>query len=187
MISPRDLSMQRATDKTLTLQSSKMLGKRRVKRRFHGFSMRFLTSANPHVQLHTSVRRVISPGFFLKHHQTIYPSNPYFFLQNAPPGGFSPKKKTHPKHQDSVTMAAAGLMDYLSSSLLSERLLPVALWSRLAPVTLGRDDAQGTGSGAALGQVTQRMVLDATALSAIEVVETLEGSDLPAFWDFCDF
>ena len=76
-------------------------------------------------------------------------------------------------------MAAAGLMDYLSSSLLSERLLPVAIWSCLSPVTLGRDDAQGTGVAAALGQ---RMVLDATALSAIEVVETLEGSDLP-FWD----
>lgn len=70
-------------------------------------------------------------------------------------------------------MAASGLMDYLSSSLLSERLLPVAIWSRLAPMTLGRDDATAAGSAAMLGQ---RMVLDATALSAIEVVETLEGS-----------
>ena len=74
-------------------------------------------------------------------------------------------------------MAASGLMAYLSSSLLSERLLPVAIWSGLAPVTLGRDDSPTAGTGGSGGSqlVGQRMVLDATALSAIEVVETLEG------------
>lgn len=79
--------------------------------------------------------------------------------------------------QDSVTMAASGLMAYLSSSLLSERLLPVAIWSGLAPVTLGRDDSPTAGAPGSGGSqlVGQRMVLDATALAAIEVVETLEG------------
>ena len=75
-----------------------------------------------------------------------------------------------------MTMAASGLMAYLSSSLLSERLLPVAIWSGLAPVTLGRDDATAGAPGSGGSQlVGQRMVLDATALAAIEVVETLEG------------
>lgn len=63
-------------------------------------------------------------------------------------------------------MAAAGLMTYLSSSLLSERLLPMALWSVLEGQTTG-----GTAHNAA-----PRMILDATALAAIEVVETLEGA-----------
>ena len=70
--------------------------------------------------------------------------------------------------QDSATLAAAGLMAYLTSSLLSERLLPMALWSVLD----GASKAGQTGP-------TPRMVLDATALAAIEVVETLEG---PAKW-----
>lgn len=83
--------------------------------------------------------------------------------------------------EDSVTMAASGLMDYLSNSLLSERLLPVAIWSRLAP-TLGTNDAASGGS-APLGQ---RMVLDATALSAIEVVETLEGRYEGSLLSFLD-
>jgi hypothetical protein len=59
-------------------------------------------------------------------------------------------------------------MAYLTSSLLSERLLPMALWSVLD----GASKAGKTGP-------TPRMVLDATALAAIEVVETLEG---PAKW-----
>ena len=43
-------------------------------------------------------------------------------------------------------------------------------------MTLGRDDASAGVPGSGGSQlVGQRMVLDATALSAIEVVETLEG------------
>lgn len=67
--------------------------------------------------------------------------------------------------QDSATLAAAGLMAYLTNSLLSERLLPMALWSVL----------DGAASKAAGPGPAPRMVLDATALAAIEVVETLEG------------
>lgn len=58
-------------------------------------------------------------------------------------------------------------MAYLTSSLLSERLLPMALWSVL-------DGA--SKAGPAPGPAP-RMVLDATALAAIEVVETLEGPE----------
>ena len=66
-------------------------------------------------------------------------------------------------------MAAAGLMAYLTSSLLSERLLPMALWSIL-------DGASKAGPAGPAGP-GPRMVLDATALAAIEVVETLEGRE----------
>ena len=59
-------------------------------------------------------------------------------------------------------------MAYLTSSLLSERLLPMALWSVL-------DGASKAGHTGPAPGPAPRMVLDATALAAIEVVETLEG------------
>ena len=59
-------------------------------------------------------------------------------------------------------MAAAGVMGYLEAALLAERLLPFALWDVLATAATTRASSQ-------------RMILDATALSALEVVETLEG------------
>ena len=58
-------------------------------------------------------------------------------------------------------------MAYLTSSLLSERLLPMALWSVL--------DGSAASKAAGPAGPAPRMVLDATALAAIEVVETLEG------------
>ena len=70
-------------------------------------------------------------------------------------------------------MAAAGLMAYLTSSLLSERLLPMALWSVLD----GASTASKAGPAGPAGP-GPRMVLDATALAAIEVVETLEGREM---------
>lgn len=104
----------------------------------------------------------------------MYPT--VFFVSFALRPGCFAQQKTPPPQKDSVTMAASGLMAYLSSSLLSERLLPVAIWNGLAPVTLGRHDATaGTGGSGGSQLVGQRMVLDATALAAIEVVETLEG------------
>ncbi|CAK9036862.1 unnamed protein product [Durusdinium trenchii] len=73
---------------------------------------------------------------------------------------------------DSAAIAAAGLMEYLATGLLADRLLPVALWT-----VLGSSGNAGGG---------QRMVLDATALSAIEVVETLEGRHDGSLLSFLD-
>ena len=73
--------------------------------------------------------------------------------------------------EDCASMAAAGLMEYLTTGLLAERLLPVAHWS----------------CGHAYGQDgPRRMVLDATALAAIEVVETLEGRYEGSLLSFLD-
>ena len=75
--------------------------------------------------------------------------------------------------QDSAVIAAAGIMDYLEAALLAERLLPFATWDVLATAAKTRTNSQ-------------RMILDATALSALEVVETLEGGyegSLLAFLD----
>lgn len=63
-------------------------------------------------------------------------------------------------------------MEYLATGLLADRLLPVALWT-----VLGSSGNAGGG---------QRMVLDATALSAIEVVETLEGRHDGSLLSFLD-
>ena len=71
---------------------------------------------------------------------------------------------------DGATMAAAGLMEYLTTGLLAERLLPVAQWT----------------PGHAAGDGPRRMVLDATALAAIEVVETLEGRYEGSLLSFLD-
>ncbi|CAJ1446347.1 unnamed protein product [Effrenium voratum] len=65
--------------------------------------------------------------------------------------------------QESAVIAAAGIMEYLTTALLSDRLLPVATWSTVE--TSARNQRASS----------RRMVLDATALSALEVVETLEG------------
>jgi len=72
-------------------------------------------------------------------------------------------------------MAAAGIMDYLTSSLLAERLLPFAVWDVLSSV-------KNPASAAS----TQRMILDATALSALEVVETLEAGFDGSLLSFLD-
>ena len=64
-------------------------------------------------------------------------------------------------------------MEYLEGALLAERLLPFAVWEVLATAAKTQTNSK-------------RMILDATALSALEVVETLEGGydgSLLAFLD----
>eukprot|EP00441_Pelagodinium_beii_P045925 CAMPEP_0197623760 /NCGR_PEP_ID=MMETSP1338-20131121/3699_1 /TAXON_ID=43686 ORGANISM="Pelagodinium beii, Strain RCC1491" /NCGR_SAMPLE_ID=MMETSP1338 /ASSEMBLY_ACC=CAM_ASM_000754 /LENGTH=1113 /DNA_ID=CAMNT_0043193827 /DNA_START=23 /DNA_END=3364 /DNA_ORIENTATION=+ len=73
--------------------------------------------------------------------------------------------------QDSATMAAAGVMDYLQAALLGERVLPFAIWEALEVAT----GASSRGENAK-DKPRARMVLDATALSALEIVENLEGA-----------
>ena len=72
-------------------------------------------------------------------------------------------------------MAAAGMMEYLEGVLLAERLLPFAVWEVLATVTTASTRAS-----------SKRMILDATALSALEVVETLEGGYDGSLLSFLD-
>jgi len=81
--------------------------------------------------------------------------------------------------QDSTSLCAAGVMDYLEAVLLGQRVLPFATWELL-------DAATGVSAGGGSSPQLQRMVLDATALSALEVVETLEGGHDGSLLSFLD-
>lgn len=73
--------------------------------------------------------------------------------------------------QDGATIAAAGVIKYLEMALLAKRVLPIAIWDVLAPTFNPLQDGVARTSG-----ISRRLVLDATALSALEVLETLEGT-----------
>lgn len=72
---------------------------------------------------------------------------------------------------ESSLMAAAGALGYLQSVLLAERVLPFAHWDNCDAGGMGQQN--GTGR---LGTASRRMVLDATALGSLEILETLEGT-----------
>jgi len=84
---------------------------------------------------------------------------------------------------DSAAIAAAAALAYLESCLLGPRVLPFAIWECL-------DSASnllcGTGSSPSKDAAGRRMVLDATALSALEILETLDGSYKGSLLDFLD-
>lgn len=79
--------------------------------------------------------------------------------------------------EDGSMMAAAGAMEYLETVLLGQRVLPFAVWDTL--------DAAACGPGA-VASSRKRMVLDATALVALEILETLEGTYKGSLMDFMD-
>jgi len=84
----------------------------------------------------------------------------------------------------SAATAAAGALEYLEDVLLSSRVLPFAVWDVLdlptaPPANQPTDRPKSTSVG-------KRMVLDATALSALEVLETLEGTYKGSLLEFLD-
>jgi len=81
---------------------------------------------------------------------------------------------------ESALCAAAGALCYLEAVLLGSRVLPYAVWDMLE-VPCGPQAAQAKAS-----ESSKRMVLDATALSALEILETLEGSYKGSLLEFLD-
>jgi len=72
---------------------------------------------------------------------------------------------------DECAQAAAGVIEYLNSVLLGRQVLPVAQWEVL-PAS-GEISQSGQSNERSS---SQRMVMDAAALSALEVLETTEGT-----------
>lgn len=82
--------------------------------------------------------------------------------------------------EDSATIAAAGILSYLENALLGQRILPFAIWD---VVDLGCNLTQSANCGP---NVNKRMMLDATALSALEVLETSDGTYKGSLLEFLD-
>mmetsp|Transcript_30510 Transcript_30510/g.85568 ORF Transcript_30510/g.85568 Transcript_30510/m.85568 type:complete len:930 (-) Transcript_30510:117-2906(-) len=85
--------------------------------------------------------------------------------------------------QDSAAVATTGVMKYLEETLLAQRVLPFATWEVLGTLGLGGAPAEAEALPAAAGR---RMVLDAAALGALEVLETLEGTYSGSLLHFLD-
>lgn len=81
---------------------------------------------------------------------------------------------------DGTALAVSGALRYLESVLLGQRVIPFAMWG-----TVDLPSALSQG-GPAPTNVCKRMVLDATALSALEILETLEGSYKGSLLEFMD-
>jgi len=71
-------------------------------------------------------------------------------------------------HDDTVQVAG-GVIEYLESVLLGKQVLPVAQWEAMHATIESKQSQSVRGIGT-------RMVMDATALSALELLETSEGS-----------
>jgi len=82
--------------------------------------------------------------------------------------------------EDGPAVATAGAFACLRGALLGNRILPFATWGLLDSVC---SSSQATAPGP---NVSKRMVLDATALSALEVFETLEGTYKGSLLEFLD-
>mmetsp|Transcript_33952 Transcript_33952/g.54046 ORF Transcript_33952/g.54046 Transcript_33952/m.54046 type:complete len:1088 (-) Transcript_33952:208-3471(-) len=82
--------------------------------------------------------------------------------------------------EDGPAIAAAGAFSCLKDALLSSRILPFATWGLLDTVC----NSQEVNSRSA--DTGKRMILDATALSALEVLETLEGTYKGSLLHFLD-
>mmetsp|Transcript_6228 Transcript_6228/g.11330 ORF Transcript_6228/g.11330 Transcript_6228/m.11330 type:complete len:1097 (-) Transcript_6228:71-3361(-) len=101
--------------------------------------------------------------------------------RGAHPGKFSQAVEAE-LLDESTAIAAAGAIEYLETVLLGKRVLPFAIWDVADMTTGGGGTAESTpGSNAG-----KRMVLDATALSALEVFETLEGTYKGSLLEFLD-
>merc|ERR1719401_3019898 len=84
--------------------------------------------------------------------------------------------------QDGAGIAAVGAMVYLESVLLGQRVLPFATWDCLD----GSAPSAVAPNGGASKSAGQRLMLDATSLSALEVLESLEGTYKGSLLDFLD-
>jgi DNA mismatch repair protein MSH6 len=87
--------------------------------------------------------------------------------------------------QESAAVAAACAMEYLESALLGQRVLPFAGWDLLTNACMSSSEVPA-GVAASEANVNKRMVLDATAISALEVLETLEGTYKGSLLHFMD-
>jgi DNA mismatch repair protein MSH6 len=90
--------------------------------------------------------------------------------------------------RDSSTIAAAGALEYLEDVLLSGRVLPFAVWQVLDMPSGLSVDASLEEKTADRSVVTagKRMVLDATALGALEVLESADGAYQGSLLQFLD-
>eukprot|EP00933_Yihiella_yeosuensis_P023297 TRINITY_DN1814_c2_g5_i1.p1 TRINITY_DN1814_c2_g5~~TRINITY_DN1814_c2_g5_i1.p1 ORF type:complete len:1116 (+),score=272.77 TRINITY_DN1814_c2_g5_i1:55-3402(+) len=86
--------------------------------------------------------------------------------------------------QDSATLAASGAMEYLEVVLLGQRVLPFATWDVLE--IAAAQNALNEPKDASKARCPQRMILDATALSALELLETSEGTHDGCLMAFLD-
>lgn len=108
--------------------------------------------------------------------------------RRAHPGKLSPSiEAVLSSHGGSVTAAAAGALEYLGDVLLSSRVLPFATWEVLSMPSGAARTANEVEPTAKEGpSVGRRLVLDATALSALEVLETLDGTYKGSLLEFLD-
>lgn len=99
--------------------------------------------------------------------------------RTAHPGKLTEDIETTLK-EDGPAVATAGAFEYLRNALLGKRVLPFATWGLLDTLCSSQ---QATTPGP---NVSKRMVLDATALNALEVFETLEGTYKGSLLEFLD-
>eukprot|EP00927_Polykrikos_kofoidii_P077723 TRINITY_DN74640_c0_g1_i1.p1 TRINITY_DN74640_c0_g1~~TRINITY_DN74640_c0_g1_i1.p1 ORF type:complete len:1129 (-),score=184.22 TRINITY_DN74640_c0_g1_i1:476-3862(-) len=105
------------------------------------------------------------------------------------PGKMPPAiEKVLESYRGSAAIAAAGALEYLADVLLSTRVLPFAIWEELSlPSAAGRTDSSTVVVATERGRCsTRRMVLDSTALAALEILETLDGTYKGSLLEFLD-
>eukprot|EP00928_Gymnodinium_smaydae_P054590 TRINITY_DN38335_c0_g1_i1.p1 TRINITY_DN38335_c0_g1~~TRINITY_DN38335_c0_g1_i1.p1 ORF type:complete len:1104 (-),score=166.63 TRINITY_DN38335_c0_g1_i1:293-3604(-) len=94
------------------------------------------------------------------------------------------------KSFESTTIAAAGALEYLEEVLLSSRILPFAVWEPIdlpsAPPAQSSQSTVDMPKTVSVSSLSKRMVLDATALSALEVLESLDGTYKGSLMEFLD-
>jgi len=91
---------------------------------------------------------------------------------------------------DGAAIAAAGAIGYLESVMLDQRVLPIATWDLVDLPTSGSASASLAGKDDTIASpspdAVRRMVLDANALAALEVLETVEGTYKGSLLEFLD-
>jgi DNA mismatch repair protein MSH6 len=90
----------------------------------------------------------------------------------AHPGKLTPAVE-EALRQEGPAIVTAGAMKYLEDVLLAQRVLPFATWEVMNTSSV---EALGNEVEALSPTAGKRMMMDAAALGALEVLETLEGS-----------
>lgn len=83
---------------------------------------------------------------------------------------------------EGAAMATAGALEYLEVVMLGQRVLPFAIWDVVASLF----GSQNAGVETASDTAGKRLVLDATALAALEILETVEGTYKGSLLQFLD-
>jgi len=102
--------------------------------------------------------------------------------RQAHPDKFSAEIEAIMAH-DSVAAAAGGVLEYLESVFLASRVLPFAVWD---PLEMPGAKAVVNDAPQTAVQFDKRMIMDAIALSALDVLETAEGSYRGSLLNFLD-